>query len=180
MDYSSAQFPWQQKFSIRALQNVKETVAVGLQQRLSRLALPFHVRQNRRLGRVPIEHVVRSESVVPLELSDQPELRIVAAGKPCNRRRVLDALSLPGFRARFARGLDCPEAPHVFAALLDRAATGGVGIVALHARPVTIINPRDPTGAMISEAQFRGVTLQSKGQAVRVLVRKAGEPLPLE
>jgi len=67
---SSAQFPWQQKSSIRAIQNVKETVAVGLEQRLSRLTLPVHVRQNRRLGRVPIEHVVRSELVVPLELSD--------------------------------------------------------------------------------------------------------------
>lgn len=43
-------------------------------------------------------------------------------------------------------------------------------------RPVTIVNPQDATGAIMDEAQFRKAT----GQAVRVLSRKVGEPLPLE
>jgi len=49
-------------------------------------------------------------------------------------------------------------------------------VMAISPRPVTIINPQDATGAIIDEAQFRKAT----GQAVRVLARKAGEPLPFE
>ena len=49
-------------------------------------------------------------------------------------------------------------------------------MLAVSPRPVTIINPQDATGAIIDEAQFRKAT----GQAVRVLARKTGEPLPFE
>jgi cephalosporin-C deacetylase-like acetyl esterase len=49
-------------------------------------------------------------------------------------------------------------------------------VLAIAPRPVTIVNPQDATGAVIDEAQFRKAT----GQAVRVLVRKTGEPLPFE
>jgi len=56
-------------------------------------------------------------------------------------------------------------------------------VMAISPRPVTIINPQDATGAIINKEQFRiaaGYVFQSKGQAVRVLARKTGEPLPFE
>jgi hypothetical protein len=56
-------------------------------------------------------------------------------------------------------------------------------VLAISPRPVTIINPQDATGAIMDKEQFRsaaGYVFQSKGQAVRVLARKAGEPLPFE
>jgi len=56
-------------------------------------------------------------------------------------------------------------------------------VLAISPRPVTIINPQDATGAVIDKEQFRsaaGYVFQSKGQAVRVLARKPGEPLPFE
>jgi len=56
-------------------------------------------------------------------------------------------------------------------------------VLAISPRPVTIINPQDATGTIIDKEQFRsaaGYVFQSKGQAVRVLARKAGEPLPFE
>jgi cephalosporin-C deacetylase-like acetyl esterase len=49
-------------------------------------------------------------------------------------------------------------------------------LLAISPRPVTVINPQDATGAIIDEAQFRKAT----GQAVRVLARQTGEPLPFE
>jgi hypothetical protein len=51
------------------------------------------------------------------------------------------------------------------------------GIVAL------VVDPLGQGGAVMSGAQFRaaaGAAFQSKRQAVRVLARKAGEPLPFE
>jgi cephalosporin-C deacetylase-like acetyl esterase len=56
-------------------------------------------------------------------------------------------------------------------------------VLAISPRPVTIINPQDATGAVISKEQFQiaaGYVFQSKGQAVRVVARKTGEPLPFE
>jgi cephalosporin-C deacetylase-like acetyl esterase len=56
-------------------------------------------------------------------------------------------------------------------------------VLAVSPRPVTIINPQDATGAPMSEEQFQraaGYVFQSKGQVVRVLRRKTGEPLPIE
>jgi cephalosporin-C deacetylase-like acetyl esterase len=56
-------------------------------------------------------------------------------------------------------------------------------VLAISPRPVTIINPQDATGAVMSEEEFRraaGYVFQSNGQAVRVLARKTGEPLPFE
>jgi len=49
-------------------------------------------------------------------------------------------------------------------------------VLAISPRPVTIINPQDATGVVMSEAQFRKVTRQ----VVRVLARGPGEPLPFE
>ena len=56
-------------------------------------------------------------------------------------------------------------------------------VLAISPRPVTILNPQDATGAIIDKEQFRspaGCVFQSKGQAVRVLARKPGEPLPFQ
>lgn len=56
-------------------------------------------------------------------------------------------------------------------------------VIAIAPRPVTIINPQDATGAIINKEEFQsaaGYVFQSKGQAVRVLARKPGEPLPFE
>jgi dienelactone hydrolase len=56
-------------------------------------------------------------------------------------------------------------------------------VQAISPRPVTIVNPQDAAGAVINKEQFQsaaGYVFQSKGQAVRVLARKTGEPLPFE
>ena len=56
-------------------------------------------------------------------------------------------------------------------------------VQAISPRPVTIVNPQDATGAVINKDQFQsaaGYVFQSKGQAIRVLARKPGEPLPFE
>jgi cephalosporin-C deacetylase-like acetyl esterase len=56
-------------------------------------------------------------------------------------------------------------------------------VLAIAPSPVTIINPQDATGAVISKEQFQsaaGYVFQTKGQAVRVLARKTGETLPFE
>jgi cephalosporin-C deacetylase-like acetyl esterase len=49
-------------------------------------------------------------------------------------------------------------------------------ILAISPRPVTVVNPQDATGAVMSAEQFRRVV----GQPVRVLARGAGAPLPFE
>jgi cephalosporin-C deacetylase-like acetyl esterase len=55
-------------------------------------------------------------------------------------------------------------------------------VQAISPRPVTIINPQDATGAIMDEAQFRKAAhvFQTKGQTVRALARKTGDPLPFE
>jgi hypothetical protein len=49
-------------------------------------------------------------------------------------------------------------------------------ILAISPRKVTVVNPQDATGTVMSEEQFRRVV----GQPVRVLVRRAGHSLPFE
>jgi hypothetical protein len=49
-------------------------------------------------------------------------------------------------------------------------------ILAISPRRVTVVNPQDATGTVMSEEQFRRVV----GQPVRVLVRRAGHSLPFE
>src|SRR5262249_20099034 len=105
---------------------------------------PVGVDQHRRFGGVPIPKIVRSELVIPAELSGlgverqdavgvqvvaQPvvavvfgggisgrpveyaRLRIVRAGEPGGRARMLDALALPAIGNRLARLGDSPEFP---------------------------------------------------------------------
>ena len=58
-----------QKFAIRAIENVEKTVSVGMQKKLSILAAIFCVHQDVGLGCIPIVNIVRSELVIPLQLS---------------------------------------------------------------------------------------------------------------
>jgi hypothetical protein len=60
--------------------------------------------------------------------------------------------------------------------------TGGL-LLAISPRPVTVINPRDAAGAVLSEEQFRSrldYVFQSKGQSVHVMARSADGQLPLQ
>ena len=59
----------QQKFAVRSIQHVKESVAIGLQQQLARPALPYAVYQNHVLIRVPIVVVVGRELIMPAPLA---------------------------------------------------------------------------------------------------------------
>jgi hypothetical protein len=63
--------------------------------------------------------------------------------------------------------------------VLEKYDTGGL-ILAISPRPVTVISPRDATGAVLSEEQFRSAldyVFQSKGQSIRVMARSAdGQP----
>jgi cephalosporin-C deacetylase-like acetyl esterase len=66
--------------------------------------------------------------------------------------------------------------------VLRKYDVGGL-VLAISPRPVTIINPQDANGVVMSEVQFRkavGYAFQSKGQAIRVLERGPREPLPVE
>ena len=58
----------QQHLSVGAIEHIEETVAIRLQQQLSRLTLKHRVDQNRRLLRIPIPQIMRSELIVPSEL----------------------------------------------------------------------------------------------------------------
>jgi hypothetical protein len=49
-------------------------------------------------------------------------------------------------------------------------------VLAIAPRPVTIVNPQDATGSILSEEQFRKIVRQP----VRVLARGAGDLLPFE
>jgi cephalosporin-C deacetylase-like acetyl esterase len=69
----------------------------------------------------------------------------------------------------------------MIAGVLRKYDTGGL-LLAISPRPVTVINPRDATGAVMSEEQFRNALdyfFQSKGQSVRVMTRSADVQLPL-
>jgi hypothetical protein len=66
--------------------------------------------------------------------------------------------------------------------VLGKYDTGGL-LLAISPRPVTVITPRDATGAAMSEEQFRSAmdyVFQSKGQSIRVLARSADGQLPLK
>ena len=65
--------------------------------------------------------------------------------------------------------------------VLGKYDTGGL-ILAIAPRPVTVIDPRDATGAVMSEDQFRSAldyVFQSKSPSVRVAARSPGGQLPL-
>jgi hypothetical protein len=56
-------------------------------------------------------------------------------------------------------------------------------VLAISPRTVTSLNPQDATGSIMDEAQFRKAVHEFEAtgpRGVRVLARKAGEPLPLE
>ncbi len=59
----------QEKLSVGAIEHVEESVAVRMKQQLALAALPWSVDHNRGLGGVPVPEIVRSELVIPLELS---------------------------------------------------------------------------------------------------------------
>ena len=59
----------EKQLSVRAIEHVEESVAIGLDHQLARLTLPVGVDQHRRFRGVPIPKIVRRELVIPLELS---------------------------------------------------------------------------------------------------------------
>ena len=59
----------QERFSVSAIENIKEAVAVSVQNQFAGLALPVRVCQNRRFRSVPVPEIVRGELVIPLELA---------------------------------------------------------------------------------------------------------------
>ena len=59
----------QQELAVRAIENVEKTVPIGMQQELSILSAKLRVHQYIGLGRIPIVNIVRSELVIPLQLS---------------------------------------------------------------------------------------------------------------
>jgi hypothetical protein len=66
--------------------------------------------------------------------------------------------------------------------VLRKYETGGL-LLAISPRPVTVIHPRDATGSVLSEEQFRSAldyVFQSKGQSVRILARSPDGQLPLQ
>ena len=56
----------QQQLSGFPIKHVIETVAVGPQKQLARAPLKGGIQQHRNLGRIPVQHVVRSKLKVPL------------------------------------------------------------------------------------------------------------------
>jgi hypothetical protein len=65
--------------------------------------------------------------------------------------------------------------------VLRRYDVGGL-LMAMAPRPVTVINPHDATGAIISNEEFRKLlsyAFEFKGQNIHVNARAAGEPLRL-
>src|SRR2546423_10139482 len=58
-----------EEFPVGAIENVEETVAVGLDQQLSGLALVGNVEKNGSFRGVKVEKVVRSELEIPFELA---------------------------------------------------------------------------------------------------------------
>jgi hypothetical protein len=66
--------------------------------------------------------------------------------------------------------------------VLRKYDTGGL-LLAISPRPVTVVSPRDASGAVLSEEQFRSTldyVFKSKGQSVRVMARSADGQLPLK
>ena len=65
--------------------------------------------------------------------------------------------------------------------VLSKYDVGGL-LMAIAPRPVTVINPQDAIGAIISNEEFRKMlsyAFEFKGQNIHVYARAAGEPLPL-
>jgi hypothetical protein len=58
----------QQKFPVDSVEDIKEAVAIALDQQFTRLALPIGVGYERRLACVPVPHVVGGGLVIPLNL----------------------------------------------------------------------------------------------------------------
>ena len=87
-------------FAISSIEHVKEPVAVCLEQQLSRPALEHRVDEHRRLLRIPIPQIVRSELIVPAKLS--------ALGVEREDRIRIEVVALPfaaiGIGIRISRG----------------------------------------------------------------------------
>ena len=111
----------QQHLSVRAIEHIEETVAIRLQQQLSRLTLEHRVDEYRGLLRIPVPQVMRSELIVPsefprfgVEREDRVRVQVVAlplaavgigiriAGRPEKRiGRGIVRASQPGGAATF-------------------------------------------------------------------------------
>ena len=65
--HARKELPGHQNLSVRAVEDVKEAIAIGMQQQASRLPPILRVNQHRRLVCIPIMHVVRSELEVPFD-----------------------------------------------------------------------------------------------------------------
>jgi len=59
----------EEEFAVCAIEDVEETVAVGLEEELARLALEYFIDQHKWLGGVPIPEVVGGELEVPFDLA---------------------------------------------------------------------------------------------------------------
>src|SRR5262249_55505303 len=59
----------QEKLSVRAIEDVEEPIAIGLQQQLASLPLPLRIDEYGGLLRIPIVDIVRCELKIPLELA---------------------------------------------------------------------------------------------------------------
>src|SRR6185503_5660267 len=58
----------QEQLAVGAIEHIEKSVAVGLQQQLSRLTLPQRIHQGGRFGGIPIPYIVRRELKIPFEL----------------------------------------------------------------------------------------------------------------
>src|SRR5262249_15058019 len=59
----------QEELSVRAIEDVEEPIAIGLQQRFAGLPLPLRIYKYRGFLRIPIVDIVRRELEIPLEFA---------------------------------------------------------------------------------------------------------------
>src|SRR6185436_11491455 len=59
----------EKQLPVSAVEHIEKTIAIGLQQKLARLALPLGIDEHGRLLRVPVVNIVRRELEIPPELS---------------------------------------------------------------------------------------------------------------
>src|SRR5262249_16811359 len=96
-------------------------------------------------------------------------------------RSVIVENTLASYRMVLEQPLHRDISEVMIPGVLRKYDTGGL-MLAISPRPVTMISPRDATGAILSEEQFRSAldyVFQSKGPSVRVVARDADGQLPL-
>ena len=96
-------------------------------------------------------------------------------------RNVVVANTLASYRMALDQPLHSNVSEIMIPGVLRRYDVGGL-LMAMAPRPVTVINPHDATGAIISNEEFRKLlsyAFEFKGQNIHVNARAAGEPLRL-